>query len=79
MNTIYSDPRSKLTIKNISCLMFININVLLLLYENPQHMLKVVSSSNRSADDNRLKKVEPVGESIEKNHYWIFYNYKLYY
>lgn len=70
MNIICSDLRSKLTIKNISNLMFININRPPLNIWNPTKYVSSWLVQHRSADDNRSRKVEPLEMSTEKKSLW---------
>ncbi|CAI6372584.1 unnamed protein product [Macrosiphum euphorbiae] len=60
MNIICSDLRSKLTIKNIGNLMFININGTPLSIWNPTKYVGSWLLQHRSADDKRSRKVEPL-------------------
>jgi len=64
MNLICSDLRSKLTIQNISKLMFINVNGPPLSQWNPTDYVKSWLFKHRSADDNRSRKV--VLPNVEK-------------
>jgi len=57
MNLICSDLRSRLTIQNISNLMFINVNGPPLSQWNPTDYVKSWLFKHRSADDNRSRKV----------------------
>lgn len=70
MNIICSDLRSKLTIKNISNLMFININGPPLNTWNPTKYVQSWLLQHRSADDNRSRKVEPLEVPMEKKSLW---------
>lgn len=72
MNIICSDLRSKLAIKNIATLMFININGPPLSIWNPTKYVGSWLLQHRSADDNRSTKVESLEEQT-KNHCGKFY------
>lgn len=70
MNIICSDLRSKLTTKNISNLMFINVNGPPLNIWNPTKYVGSWLLQHRSANDNRSRKVEPLEGSMEKKSLW---------
>lgn len=55
MNIICTDLRSRFAIKNISNLMFININIPPLSIQKPEDYVKSRILNYRSADDNRSK------------------------
>jgi len=70
MNIICTDLHSKLTIPNISNLMFININGPPLSLWNPEDYVKHWISNYRTADDNKSRKLNKCIKEIEKKQLW---------
>jgi len=67
MNNICTDIRSRLTICNISNLMFININGPPINIRNPDTYVKSWLVKHRSADDTRSKNCKPMSnEDLQK-------------
>lgn len=60
MNNICTELRSKLTIQNISHLMFINVNGPPINKWNPETYVKSWITSHRTAEDNRSRKVNMI-------------------
>jgi len=75
MNTICTDLHSRLTINNISKLMFIIINGPPLNIWNPDNYVKIWLAKHRSADDTRSKYYKPMSiNEVQKKVYGRFYS-----
>ncbi|KAF0747864.1 E3 SUMO-protein ligase KIAA1586-like [Aphis craccivora] len=70
MNLICSDLRSRLTVTNISSLMFININGPPVAIWNPTNYVKLWLIKHRFSNDNRSRKVAQIKSYEEKASLW---------